>query len=437
MHLKSRRLELLLGVPLDDITETAIARLIDGHVSEDADLDYKTRLYEPNEKGNADLASDVAAMANTAGGVILIGIAENDRSEADHATPVPLRGADIGRIQQVIAARVSPLPDFDVRLLPANDQDETGFVLIAVARSARAPLAARVGDALRYSRRVGSTTRHLSESEVAAAYRARDIRAAQRADLLASIREAGQGRLDLRSEPWLALTAVPEIPGDFQVNAATATEYERRLMGHDIGQVFPMDAGLYRVRVGKRRIWADGNMAPDEQSGWAYYEFRADGSTFLAALLPTVQRYQREGEPVVQSINDIGLLRTLINSLARAARHAAVDAASGGDLLLDARILVPAGVNQILLTNAADAFPRTRSAVVGVPDDLWAEALTPVDSLNPPGRTLLSTAATLADQLAQSLGIAEYGHIGRDGVPIAGAWEKSDFAVLSDMAATG
>jgi hypothetical protein len=110
MHLKSPRLEALLGCSLDSIAEQNILRLVDGHVPEDADLDYKSKLYEPNEKGNTDLASDVAAMANILGGLIVVGITENDRSQADSATPACLRGAEIGRIQQIIASRVAPLP---------------------------------------------------------------------------------------------------------------------------------------------------------------------------------------------------------------------------------------------------------------------------------------------------------------------------------------
>ncbi|MEH0580084.1 RNA-binding domain-containing protein [Streptomyces canus] len=42
-------------------------------------MDLKGELYGGNDRAKRDLAGDAAALANTAGGVLLLGVAEDDR----------------------------------------------------------------------------------------------------------------------------------------------------------------------------------------------------------------------------------------------------------------------------------------------------------------------------------------------------------------------
>ena len=69
--MRSRRLESLFGAPLAGITAAHILGLVDAQVGESFDLDFKQSLY-PQPDNKRDLAGDVAAMANTAGGVIVL-----------------------------------------------------------------------------------------------------------------------------------------------------------------------------------------------------------------------------------------------------------------------------------------------------------------------------------------------------------------------------
>jgi hypothetical protein len=76
-----RRLETLLGAPVHLVTHQQIADLVgNADAREGEDLDYK-REYpfgdkEKKEKGNEDIALDIATFANHLGGLIVVGMAE-------------------------------------------------------------------------------------------------------------------------------------------------------------------------------------------------------------------------------------------------------------------------------------------------------------------------------------------------------------------------
>ncbi len=80
--LRSRRRDALLGVSLDAAEYGHFEALVSAQVSESFDLDFKAGLYGSAEKGKHDLAADVAALANTAGGFLILGIAEDKQARA-------------------------------------------------------------------------------------------------------------------------------------------------------------------------------------------------------------------------------------------------------------------------------------------------------------------------------------------------------------------
>jgi hypothetical protein len=92
-------------------------------------------MYGSSDKDQRDAATDVAALANTAGGLIIGGIAEDDQARAAAAPGVALSDAEERRIRQIVAAQVVPLPVFDVVRVEDPAQPGHGLVLIAVPRS--------------------------------------------------------------------------------------------------------------------------------------------------------------------------------------------------------------------------------------------------------------------------------------------------------------
>lgn len=76
--------ERLTGEPLGTTSLAGIQRLVDGQVPEDDRVDPKVAAYDcaPTKKGKNgkkdELRNDVSALANGRGGVIVLGVAEQD-----------------------------------------------------------------------------------------------------------------------------------------------------------------------------------------------------------------------------------------------------------------------------------------------------------------------------------------------------------------------
>jgi hypothetical protein len=66
----------LLDIPLDRITEADLQRLITASVSESLYVDYKQTSYGNAESDHVEFLADVSSFANTAGGDVVIGMAE-------------------------------------------------------------------------------------------------------------------------------------------------------------------------------------------------------------------------------------------------------------------------------------------------------------------------------------------------------------------------
>lgn len=67
----------MLIQPLADITEAHLQGLVDPNVAESQTLDLKRDLPAPDSKSRHEFCADVSAFANTSGGDILFGVAEN------------------------------------------------------------------------------------------------------------------------------------------------------------------------------------------------------------------------------------------------------------------------------------------------------------------------------------------------------------------------
>src|SRR5690554_5510953 len=96
---KLARIETILGSRLADADATAVLRFVEGGIRESADLDFKQTLYGNSDSEKRAMAGDVAALANTVGGVLVLGVRDDD-AVAMELTPVPLSDAEELRMRQ-------------------------------------------------------------------------------------------------------------------------------------------------------------------------------------------------------------------------------------------------------------------------------------------------------------------------------------------------
>ncbi len=334
-----RRIEVLLGKQLAQVGYADLAGLVSGAIREDSDLDYKGQLYGGGDQDKRDLAGDVAAMANTVGGVIVLGIDEVDGT-ATKLLPVALSETEELRMRQIVTSLIAPVPMFSIHRVPHHD-GQTGYYLIGVPRSVDAPHAARVNDALKYPRRDGARTRWLSESEVADAYRNRFSQATAQVERLEQVVTAGKHALESKTVTWFALGMRPNSSGRMEIRQSTISDAQTNWItpwAQNTGfgaSVFQRGGFNVSAGVGKVMIFA-GRAAGETVSRWGHGEFYQDGTGFAAIPL----WYRHDGAAgEVEKFTDEWLLNSAVSALSMLVDHASRRCSALGDAIAEARIL--------------------------------------------------------------------------------------------------
>lgn len=113
----------MLSKPLESITEQDLVALVDGSVQESAVLEYKSQLPGNADSDKIRFMAEVAAFANTRGGLLLFGI---DDAEG---TPSGISGvgdvdvdAEVLRLDQILRSGIAPRAQFSIRPVAVNDQ---------------------------------------------------------------------------------------------------------------------------------------------------------------------------------------------------------------------------------------------------------------------------------------------------------------------------
>jgi hypothetical protein len=398
--LRSRRLERLFGVRLEQVTHAHVAALVTNAVPEAFDLEFKAELYGKTDKAKRDLASDIAAMANTGGGVIVLGVAEDDQARASAAPGVALSDDEVGRVRLIVASQVAPLPTFDV--LPAEDPQQRGrgFLLIAVLRSPMGPHAVLVNESLRFPRRNGTTTTYLSELEVAEAYRARFGGIQSRFDDLERCERELLDRLETSEQTYVVVTLVPDLGGGFAIDMTTVREFQQAVTDRT---PLILNTGIYwrRAFVGRRRLVADGTLN-DGGSRWLACELHESGAGAFAAAVD-----RRQGEATASHLDDEAVVNVVWSGLRFLARHARDRAAAGGGASARATVWP---VSERLPARLTQHRPYGISEPLGVHTPTRppvSVGVFNVDDLAEDGPPLIAATYTLATGLFQEFGHPE------------------------------
>jgi hypothetical protein len=336
------RLAAALGRHPDDLTEEDLQRAVGNRVPESVDLDWKKDFYDAKDAGKKELAKDVAAMANTVGGLLVIGVDDGKQDHAHALAPaeqVPGRGEEW--IRAVIANWIQPVvPNVGVRSLRSADEGKV-YWLITVPPSTQAPhaVAAPGNDYnFRVHVRHGTTTRTLAESEIAQRYRDRFHAAATDIDQLRDVYTAGLRHLAnyVTAEVpaggnrvpmypvWMSITAVPAVRGDYpltnQNERNAALDLFTRLAHRAVTEhMRPYPPAL----VGRRQVRFEGT--PTGQ-------LHQDGSSYTALPL-NVQEDPVHGDTAPRRLYHRELELELVSQVQVAAAWAA-ETGGGGDIAL-------------------------------------------------------------------------------------------------------
>jgi hypothetical protein len=438
---RSRRLETFLGAPLAEVGHTHVAGLVAARVSEAFDLDFKSTLYGRSDQDKRSLASDVAALANSAGGIIILGVGEDDQARATAAPGVPISDAEVRRIHQVVAALVAPMPVVEVVPVPGGSSGEHGYLIIAVPMSPARPHAVLVNEGMRFPRRNGPANRYLSEPEVAAAYRDRAARARSQDKRAAAAEKQIFTRLvsGIEEQYWVVVSLVPDVPGELLIGHHALTAVRTDMLGKFPLIIQPSNFSWHRAEVGRRRLQLSGS----PHSGpafWLAADLHDDGTGAFAVNAADIGNARK---PNQVWMHDEQIVNGILTGLRFLARHARDRAMAGGGALIRARLYPIRHKQRFMLGTGTRTGDAREGHLLYYRAGHVAESAAPLDVLADDGPGLVSAAYLLATDIFQEFGMPEAMQLTRDGelyshywgdglLPSLRAWAKEAGITITD-----
>lgn len=123
--------------PLDQLTEADLAALITNQVRESVTLDYKRQMYGTSQTEIKKMHRDVAALANAQGGVLILGMDEDNHAVASTLVPVPNAEAEANRLIASCNASIAErIPGLRAVRVPVQG---ASVIVVQIPRSYRQP----------------------------------------------------------------------------------------------------------------------------------------------------------------------------------------------------------------------------------------------------------------------------------------------------------
>lgn len=283
-----------LGKEPGPLTTELLDDAVQAGVQEAGDLDWKKQLLEKKGLPNTDFPKDVAAMANSGGGLIIFGVREEqkaacmrvDAGECDEGYERTLRSA--------ACTAISP-PVFDLTIHKLGTEPPRA-VIVEVSASVDGPHLVYRGDYFGAPIRNDADTVWMKERQIEAMYRARfDERRRAVAALDALFIDAVAGR-DTDTRAWMIAVARPRIP---VLRQRMERDTARRIVSEAYHQrkvyaptspgaaLYPLDnVDRSNPRIGLRR-WIAVNSATGENERWkeSWVSIHEDGAVTIATVI--------------------------------------------------------------------------------------------------------------------------------------------------------
>lgn len=290
-----------LGESPRDLDYDLMAAAVAQRMPEADNLDWKSALPGKEEPQLDEFAKDVAAMANTRGGLIVYGIAE-ERGTGRATAIGKVDNSESGqrRLRILAANRIHPMVA-GLELVPlASPDGEHAILVLSVPQSPDAPHIIGQANKLAIPFRAGPETQWMRERDLERAYADRFARREEEHVRLAAMVEEASEQLDMEQKAWIAAVARPRTPVSTVSGPPTATDvrpildavlkrtlevvpaaYDRYLLVRELG------AEAFNPRVGLRRwvVRRATSEQPDTLSSAIHLELHHDGSIVFAVAL--------------------------------------------------------------------------------------------------------------------------------------------------------
>jgi hypothetical protein len=274
----------------------------DKRLPESSQIDYK-------QDFPADLGDDVAALTNTYGGLIFLGI-KSDRNRNN--VPVQWEGVQLGsdpsvRVSSRILSTVHPRPEFEIGLASSANGN---IVVIRVEEGSYPPYEYEQGASVRIPIRVNDRNKQASVRDIETLIERRNATkgAAQRAmtsvqpDTLCAYRvEAlpGEGTRDSRDDRVHKMILVPHRPTRWRLDVKFERQFERWIQG-----TFP-NARTFSSNFRSGMLYEVREIRNEAKRMYRVWRITSDGALGVAR---NVDHHGFPGEPIGDIAVDLLIL---------------------------------------------------------------------------------------------------------------------------------
>lgn len=279
-----------LGLPPSSLTDKILDAAVAAGVAETDDLDWKSELPPVKGLAQTDVPKDIAAMANSGGGMIVYGVEEDQKAATGRKDMGDfIEGHERAFRSAAITAITPPVFGLEIYRLGTNPC----AVAVMVPASVDGPHLIYKNDYFGAPIRNNADTVWMKERQIEAMYRARFDERRRSSEAVDSLYAEAATGCDSANRAWLIAVAHPRIPGAltrpareeaqeiFTEAAAITLTYSNRNGVHPLENVDHANP-----RPGLRR-WIAPNTATSELSRWreAWAAVHHDGSVTLAAAV--------------------------------------------------------------------------------------------------------------------------------------------------------
>lgn len=298
------RIHAALGDQPGSLTFEQIKRAVAAKMPESDDLDWKSVLPRASAGGDHhkdEFAKDVAAMANSDGGLIVYGVSElRGSGTADKLVPVGAKEADLRSLRALAGSRIRPTV-FGLDIFELGDEQDAGAVVVVhIPASEDAPHFlgdGQNGQKLGVPYRSGPETHWMRERDLERAYRERFERRVSDSEFLAASVDSLRDNLDIDRGAWITFAARPHQPSPSYLprpdrSRITAALQEAISIGRTmnirnrIDSISELGDAIFNPRAGLRRwVILPRVGSPDDKSQSAIVEIHHDGSVTFGCSL--------------------------------------------------------------------------------------------------------------------------------------------------------